>query len=278
MNQVAKLKADTPEAKLRSQLISMAPQFQNALPSHIRPEKFQRVVMTVAQQTPALLDADRRSLLGACIKCAADGLVPDGREAALVLFGKQVQYMPMMAGLLKRARNSGDVAGVIAQVVYERDEFSQSPSDFDAPLKHVPPKLGEDRGKPVGAYAMAKLKDGTILAEVMPMAEIEKVRNVSRAKGAGPWVQWKEEMMRKTAFRRLSKWLPMDAEDADRLDQVMRRDEALGAPSGDADAAPVVLDGEAVEAGTSRLDAMEESFPGDALDGEVMPPRHQQEA
>jgi recombination protein RecT len=265
MNQIATRPAKTPQEALRQQLASMAPQFAMALPSHIKPEKLQRVVMTMAQQTPALLDADRRSLLGACMKCAADGLVPDGREAALVMFGKTVQYMPMMVGLLKRARNSGDIAGVVTQVVYENDEFMQTPDDFDRPLRHVPPKLGQDRGKPIGAYAQAKLKDGTIVSEVMSLAEIEKVRKVSRASSRGPWVDWWDEMARKTVFRRLSKWLPMDAEDADKFEQTMRRDDALGVPQGDADAAAgLVLEGEASDVGSSRLDGLEASLGGEA--------------
>jgi recombination protein RecT len=252
-------KADnTPEGQLRRQLASMAPQFAMALPSHIKPEKLQRVVMTVAQQNPDLLKADRRSLLGACMKCAADGLVPDGREAALVLFGGKVQYMPMMMGLLKRARNTGDVAGIIAQVVYENDDFAQTPDDFDKPIRHQPPKLGQPRGKPIGAYALGKLKDGTIVSEVMDLAQIEKVRKVSKASGRGPWVDWWDEMARKTVFRRLSKWLPMDAEDMDRIEQIAGRDDNLGAPQGDADAGPMVIDGESQD--SSRLDALEGSL------------------
>ncbi len=276
MNQIAK-RDETPEGKLRAQLMSMAPQFAMALPSHIKPEKMQRVVMTVAQQNPDLLEADRRSLLGACIKCAADGLIPDGREAALVIFNtksrdggwtKAVQYMPMVAGLLKRARNSGDIASVTAQVVYEKDRFVWRPAE-DRPIEHEAPSLNEERGRPIGAYAMARLKDGTIACEVMTMAEIEKVRNVSRSKDRGPWVDWKEEMMRKTVMRRLAKWLPMDSEDADRLDQTMRRDDALGQPQGDADAGPIVIDGEAT---SSKLDAMEAAFSDEPreVSGEVV--------
>lgn len=256
MNQIAK-RDDSPEGKLRQQLTAMAPQFAMALPSHIKPEKLQRVVMTVAQQDPKLLEADRRSLLGACMKCAADGLVPDGREAALVLFNNRVQYMPMMMGLLKRSRNTGDVAGIVAQVVYENDEFVQTPDDFDKPIRHTPPRLGQPRGKPIGAYALAKLKDGTIVSEVMDLAQIEKVRKVSRAGTRGPWVDWWDEMARKTVFRRLAKWLPMDAEDADRFEQIARRDDALGQPQGDADAAPAWIEGEASDAAPSKLDVLE---------------------
>ena len=256
MNQIAK-RDDTPEGRLRQQLQAMAPQFAMALPSHIKPEKMQRVVMTVAQQDPKLLEADRRSLLGACMKCAADGLVPDGREAALVLFAGKVQYMPMMAGLLKRARNTGEVAGVVAQVVYEHDEFIQAPADFTDPIRHTPPKLGHPRGRPIGAYALAKLKDGTIVSEVMDVAQIDKRRNVSRAKGAGPWVQWWDEMARKTVFRSLSKWLPMDPDDADRFDQMARRDDDLGQPQGDAEAAPAWIEGEASDVVPSKLDVLD---------------------
>lgn len=241
----------TPTDALRKQLVSMAGEFRMALPSHVTPEKFQRVVMTVAQQTPELLEADRRSLLGACMKCAADGLLPDGREAALVIFNsksrdggweKKVQYMPMLAGLLKRARNSGEIAGVSVQVIHENDEFVQTPDDFDKPLLHRPPTLGQPRGKAIGAYALAKLKDGTVMAEVMDREQIDKVRSVSRAKDKGPWVDWWDQMARKTVFRRLSKYLPMDAD----IEHVARRDDALGQIGGDAEAAPnaVVLDAE----------------------------------
>jgi recombination protein RecT len=109
---------EDPTKLLRAQLANMKGEFENALPSHIKPEKFQRVVMTVVQLQPALLGADRRSLLASCIKCAADGLVPDGREAALVMFGNQVQYMPMFTGIQKRVRNSGEIASLQAQVIY----------------------------------------------------------------------------------------------------------------------------------------------------------------
>jgi hypothetical protein len=63
----------------------------------------------------------------------------------------------------------------------------------------------------------------------MDIAAIERVRKVSRASGSssGPWVQWWDEMARKTVFRRLSKWLPLDAE----ADELMRRDDEAGTPT-----------------------------------------------
>lgn len=238
-----------PVEQIRAQLVAMTPEFKNALPSHIKPEKFQRVVMTVVQQNPGLLNADRRSLFASCIKCAADGLIPDGREAALVMFGSTVQYMPMLAGIQKRVRNSGEIASVQAHVIYENDTFVIR-RGLNETIEHEPLFPG-DRGKPIGAYAVAKFKDGSDpVFEVMDIAAIERVRKVSRSGNKGPWVDWWDEMARKTVFRRLSKWLPMDAE----TDVLMARDDEIGdaaeqvaAPTIDADEFESASAGKVVE-------------------------------
>jgi len=265
MNQIAKTEA-RPIDVLRRQLSSL-PEIAQNLPSTISPEKFRNVVVTAANMSPDLLNADRRSLLGACVKCAADGLIPDGREAALVIMGGKVSYMPMIAGILKRARNSGEIASLVVQVVHEKDKFVWRPCDPERPIEHETPGLLDERGPAIGAYAIARLKDGSVMAEVMNKAEIEKVRNVSRAKSSGPWTTWWDQMARKTVMRRLSKYLPMDAAP---MEALLRRDDHLGAPQGDADAGPVVIDGEATSA--SKLDALEASFAGDAkeVSGEIV--------
>lgn len=172
--------------------------------------------MTAVNLNPDLAAADRRSLFNACTRCATDGLVPDGREAALVCFGRQVQYMPMVFGIIKKLRQSGEIASISARIVYENEvnegRFKFIIEDGQEKLVHEPLLVGE-RGKPVVVYATAKFKDGTIQNEPMTVADIEKVRNASRAKNAGPWKDWWDEMARKTAIRRLSKYLPLSAED-----------------------------------------------------------------
>jgi recombination protein RecT len=247
---------NNPVEQIRTQLVAMTPEFKNALPSHIKPEKFQRVVMTVVQQTPALLNADRRSLFASCIKCAADGLIPDGREAALVMFGSTVQYMPMLAGIQKRARNSGEIASIQAHVIYENDKFLIR-RGLTETIEHEPLFPG-DRGKPIGAYAIAKFKDGSDpVFEVMDYAAIERVRAVSRSGSKGPWKDWWDEMARKTVFRRLSKWLPMDSE----ADELMRRDDEIGAPT----AGSGVLDGMA----ETPIDEFQAASAGVQIEGKV---------
>lgn len=205
----------TPMEAVRGTLSKMSNEFQSALPPQIPVEKFIRTTLTAVQMNPALLDTDRRSLLGSCMKAAQDGLLCDGREAALVIFKGQAQYLPMVGGILKKMRNSGEIASIGAHVVYENDHFDYSLGD-DEQITHKPLLLGE-RGKPIAAYAIAKTKDGAIYREVMSLAEIEKVRNASRASGNGPWVQWWDEMARKTVIKRIAKRLPSSAD----VDQVI---------------------------------------------------------
>jgi len=233
-----------PVTVIRQNLTQMAPQFRAALPAHITVEKFTRVAMTAIQNNPDLQKADRQSLFGSIVRLAQDGLLPDGREAAIVLFGTKAQAMPMIAGVLKKVRQSGEVSKISAHVVHENDHFVWK-LGFDETVEHEPPALDEPRGKAIGAYAIAVLKDGSQLLEVMSLEEIEKVRAVSRAARNGPWVQWWGEMARKTVMRRLSKRLPMSTDLIDELD----RDDTLDPePHETIEHAPQQM---------SRLDALE---------------------
>lgn len=183
-------------------------QIADALPGNVTPERFVRVAVTAIQQQPDLIATRKESLFASIVKCAQDGLLPDGREAALVKFGNDCAYLPMVGGLRKVAAKHGITLN--AFVVYANDEFDYTLGE--APhVHHKPPRLGDERGEPIGAYAVATYQDAAMVCppEVMSKDEIEKVRNVSRAKGAGPWSQWWDQMARKTVARRLFKQLPL---------------------------------------------------------------------
>jgi recombination protein RecT len=203
-----------PIEAFRETLKAMDKEFAVALPPQIPVQKFVRTVVTTVQMNPDLLNADRRSLFATAMKAAQDGLLLDGREAAPVIFrtkeGPKVQYMPMIGGLLKKLRNSGELLSISAHTAHENDKFEYELGD-DEKIVHKP-RLDGPRGLVIAAYAVAKTKDGGIYREVMSVEDIEKIRNVSKARDSGPWVQWYEEMARKTVLRRLMKRLPSSAD------------------------------------------------------------------
>lgn len=216
--------------EVREGLAKLEPEFKSALPAHIPPAKFLRTAQTALNMNPDIADCDRRSIYGAIMKAAQDGLVLDGREAALVRFrtkaGDQCQYMPMVAGILKKARNSGEISTIAAHVVYSNDVFSYTLGD-DEKIEHKP-NLSGDRGKPIIVYAVATLKDGGKQRAIMTVAEIERVRAVSRAKDGGPWTTWWDEMAKKTVIRRLAKYLPSSSDrDEDEFQRTVERDDDL---------------------------------------------------
>jgi recombination protein RecT len=201
----------------------MADKFAAALPPHVPAERFVRILLMAVQNQPELAapDVDRRSLYSAGMKAAQDGLVIDGREAALVTFKsgdtKVVQYIPMTFGIIKKVRNSGELKALSAHVVYENDYFEYALGD-DEHISHRP-CLDKDRGKMIMAYSIAWLKDGGIQREIMTYEEIEQVRKVSKSgntyetnKPKGIWAKWPGEMWKKTVIRRLSKRLPMSTD------------------------------------------------------------------
>lgn len=177
-----------------------------ALPTNVTPERFVRIAVTAVQQNPEIITADRNSIIRSLIRCAQDGLMPDGREAALVKFGAEAVYMPMIGGFRKIAAEFG--WAIDTQVVYANDEFEWE-LGAKPRLHHKPVGLAGEPGDPIGAYAVATHADGRKLVEVMRKSEIEKVRNVSKAKASGPWRDWTERMWEKTVGRRIFGKLPL---------------------------------------------------------------------
>lgn len=247
----------------------LATNIARTLPSHISAERFERATMVAVQRNPDLLSkADRKSLFLSLQRAAADGLLPDGREGAIVLFGNQAQWMPMVAGLMKLARNSGEIASINAHVAYEGETFNVTLGDEEK-IEHVRNLALADDAKPIACYAIARLKDGEVIREVMPWKQVMKVRDVSRAKNSGPWVQWTDEMAKKTAIRRLSKRLPLstDRPEDSRLQSAIEAQDNIIEGSVDPIDAATEASGQAQLSQSSKLDALE----GVTLDGEIVP-------
>ena len=213
----------------RGDLTRMEQQFAAALPEHIPPARFTRVVMTAIQNNPDLLRCSRQSLFNSCMRAAQDGLLPDGREGAIVPFDSErgantASWLPMIAGLRKKARNSGELSDWYAEVVREGDEFDYQLGDNPF-IFHRPAKASTGKEPITHAYSIAVLKDGTKSREVLTIGQIEEIRKKFSRSKKGPWndpVTY-PEMCRKTAARRHSKSLPMSSD----LDTLMRRDDDL---------------------------------------------------
>lgn len=195
------------------------------LPRHLNADRLLKVAQIAATTTPALLECEIPSLVGAIGQCAQMGLEPNTvlGHAYLVPFNvkrkdsngkerwaKSVQVIIGYKGLIDLARRSGQIVSIAAHEVCELDKF-ELVYGLDEKLNHTP-AMGE-RGRIIGFYAVAKLKDGGHCFEFMSMKQVSEIMQSTQSKGKyGPWKDNFPEMGRKTAIRRLAKYLPLSIE------------------------------------------------------------------
>lgn len=242
-------------------------QLKMALPSHIPVERFERVSLTAVQNNADLLNpqkVNQQSLFGALVKAAQDGLLPDGREGAIVPFKGKAQWMPMVAGIMKKVRNSGEIATWDAFAVYEKDKFQRLLGD-DMMIHHEPYDDG-DPGPVIGAYSIVTFKDGSKSKDYMPRWRIDKAR-AQNPIGANSlmWTKFYDEGAIKTVIRHHSKRLPMATD----IEAIFERDETM-TPAGGFH--PEVVEGDLRREGlVSRLDALEHRIAEAEIDEETPP-------
>lgn len=222
MSTESKSVAIKPIDEVRSALTKMQSQFATVLPPQVAPERFVRIAMTAIQMNPDLLSCDRQTLYSACMRAAQDGLLPDGREGAIVTYGRAAQWMPMVGGICKKARNSGEILMLDAQVVYANDEYDSWTDETGPHFRHK--RARGSRGQPLLTYAYAVSKDRATFFEEIDEEQMADIEKASRAKN-GPWKgAFRDEMKRKSAIRRLAKFrLPSSTD----LEEVIRRDDDM---------------------------------------------------
>lgn len=189
---------------------------KTALPSHLKPERMARICFNQISKNPELMTCDAHSLMGSVLKCSELGLEPGGAHDHIYLIPfnnkkkgiKEVNLIVSYQGMMDLARRAG-IKRIYADIVRENDKFEYS-QGFDPYLKHVIVQ-GADRGALTNAYAIAKDKDGDKYLIVLERDDIEKARKASKTSGF-IWNNHYEAMAKKTAIRRLAKWLPLSAE------------------------------------------------------------------
>ena len=207
---------------LNKGLASQSTQIQSMLPEGMDVKRFMRTTSNAIATHPQqakILAADRQSLFNSCQKAASDGLMLDGKEATLVSFYDKnvkcdvVQYMPMTQGLVKLARNSGEIGNIHYGVVYKNDEFVYETNMDGILFRHKAANEWEvdDRGEPVAAYCMITLsKSNEKIIKVLPKSRILQI--ASGGKNGYQYDPQKgshfEEWWGKTAIKSALKYAP----------------------------------------------------------------------
>ena len=182
--------------------------------TNVSPDRLARVAWGAIQKTPKLLSATAESVMFCLAECARLGLEPSLGRVYFLPFDNnkkgvtECQIIIGYQGFLDLARRSGIVSSINARCVYENEKFEYKVT-IDAPvLDHEPSKTG-DKGPLLGAYCIARFKDGGSHVEYMTKSEIDAIRKRSKASNNGPWVTDYDAMALKTVVRRAAKFWPL---------------------------------------------------------------------
>lgn len=176
----------------------------------------------LCNQSPTLQKCTLESVMAAVVNVANVGLTlnPAAKQAYIVpRYNKQINGFeailePGYGGLIHLAIKAGGITSIMCEVVYENDEIIFEPTNQRNPVTHRP--AWKDRGNIIGVYGVATLPNGDRQAERLLLEEIHIIRERSdsyRAFKDGKvksctWDSDFSEMARKTALKRLLKYLP----------------------------------------------------------------------
>lgn len=194
----------------------LAEAIKKAAPKHLSSERFIRIAATAMNRVPKLRECSPSSIWQCLLDLSATGLEPDNRRAHLIPYwdsktkSHRAQLIIDYKGYVELAMRSGKVSSIHADIVCENDTFEYDMGE----LKKHKIDFRKPRGEMYAAYALIRFTDPKRIAkcEVMTKDEIDGIRKRSKAGQSGPWVTDYNEMAKKTAFRRATKWLEMNPE------------------------------------------------------------------
>lgn len=184
-----------------------------ALPRHMTPERMIRVALSAYSSTPGLQDCTPVSIAACVVQASILGLEPQSamHEAYLIpryngkTKRKECTLQPGYRGVLKLARNSGEIGMADVQSVYDKDDFDFQKGSTPW-LRHKWAKAG-DRGAVIGYWAGYTIKTtNEFRFEYWTREQAQEHRDKfasSRDKEGkiyGPWVDHFDSMAKKSVL------------------------------------------------------------------------------
>jgi len=218
---LAKTGAPSAGTTIAQYLDAQKPAIMAALPRNIDVDRFTRIVLTTVRKNPELLKCDPMSILAATMQSAQLGLEPGSGlgEAYIIPYKREATFQMGYKGIVKLARNSGDLNAIWAEAVYAGDTFKVV-MGTEPKIVHEPDFTNDARGTyeaMTHVYAVAKLSSGDVQYAVMTKAEIEQHKKRYSRGATSSQSPWSDplgavEMAKKTVVLRLGKMLPLSAE------------------------------------------------------------------
>jgi recombination protein RecT len=194
----------------------MTPAFQMALGTPKMAERFARVALTLIRTNPNLEKCSDVSLMGSLMMAAQLKLEMNLGSAYIVPYwsGKlqsfEAQFQIGYQGYIELFYRHPLAEELYAEIVYRNDEF-KIVKGTKREIVHNP-VLSEDRGDPIGYYAVARLKTGAFNFAYMSVSEVKAHRQRYAPAKHSAWDSDFDAMALKTCIKKTLKLMPRSVE------------------------------------------------------------------
>ncbi len=178
-----------------------------------------RTAIVEMSKNDKLAVCSQESIFFAVVRACQFGLVAGGGLARAYLIPRynkekgvsEAELQIGYEGIIDILKRSGEVTAVVTRVVFEKDQFVHRFTSKEGEMLDHTPCYDEDRGNAKGVYAVAFLANGQSQVEYVTAGEISKIKAKAMGGGArGPWAEFPHQMWRKSAVKRLAKYLRLD--------------------------------------------------------------------
>ena len=179
---------------------------------------------------PVLQSCSKASITYALLDLVIQGLSPAKKQCYFIPYGGKLTLSRSYMGTVAVTKRLKGVKNVIANCIYEGDEFAYQ-LDLDTGekkiTKHEQSFENIDNTKILGAYAIVVTEEGIPNhVEVMNINQIKKSWNQGAAKGnSGAHTNFTDQMCCKTVINRCCKMFINTSDDSDILIEAMNRSE-----------------------------------------------------
>lgn len=209
-------------------------------PKYVNVGKLIRLAIEAKKRNPLLARCSPYSIVDFCIKMAEAGTDRIGSGGMwAVPFKNKKGWIDMVAIpdwrlIVEKCKRAGAIKHAYAEVVYDCDKFEYE-KGLNPKLVHIPNwKIPKEKKKIVAVYCVYILPDDSKDFVIMTKEEIDRIKEMSKAKDQGPWVDFYEEMAKKTVIKRALKQFegadPMISKVLDIDNQAMGLEKALNQP------------------------------------------------
>lgn len=203
------------------QLSTALAEVKDALPKDLNVARFVNNAVAVMNENTQLQDFAKTNgtaqIKAGLIKGAYLGLDFMNKEAYLVPYGKQLNFMKSYTGAVKLCKKYSirPLKDIYAKLVREGDDYSIEIINNEPKVTFKPKPF--NNGKIEGAFAVACFEDGGIQYEEMSLEQLEKVRSCSKMKTGVVWSQWTDQMYLKSVLHRLCKRIEIDFDNIEQM-------------------------------------------------------------